>query len=203
MRPLASLTVVLAAAAAAGCTLTGCALGLPAPGAAGVTRTAVAGHTAVAGQTAAATTTAQATRAPAPLPPLADGVVGGWRHPLQAVQVFAATYVNWTAATVWDHLEALSEVSIGQARAAMRQAAAGVAGDYELHHSGIANSGTVEAVAPLDGRPHSYVVVTLERTTATAAGAYRDLPPAWHVTLATVAPVGRGLWVLSAWQPQS
>ena len=61
----------------------------------------------------------------------------------------------------------------------------------------------LEAVTPLPGHPHSYVVVTLERTTATASGAYRGLPPAWHVTLATVAPVGRGLWVLSAWQPQS
>ena len=166
------------------------------------TATAVTGTAAAAGSRNAAAAVITAAREPGRLPPLAGGVVGGWRHPLQAVQVFATAYSNWTAATVRDHLEALSEVSIGQARAAMRQAAAGVAGDYELHDAGIADSGTVEAVTPLPGHPHSYVVVTLQRTTATA-GAFRGLPAAWHVTLAMVAPVGAGLWVLGVWQPQS
>ena len=58
--------------------------------------------------------------------------------------------------------------------------------DYELQRGGIANSGTVEAVAPLPGRRDQYVVVTRERTTATDTTAYQGLRPAWHVALATV-----------------
>jgi hypothetical protein len=138
---------------------------------------------------------------PGPAPPQA--VAGGWRNPVEAVRVFAATYVNWTAATVSQRLRALSEVSIGQARAAMSLAAAGTASDVELHRGGIANAGTVEAVTALPGRSREYVVVTRERTTASNSSAYQGLAPAWHVTLATVAPVTGGLWVLSSWQPES
>ncbi len=60
--------------------------------------------------------------------------------------------------------------------------------DYELKRGGIANSGTVEAVAPLPGRRDQYVVVTRELTTATATRAYQGLRPAWHVALASARP---------------
>ena len=143
-----------------------------------------------------------------PTPARRQSVVGGWRTPAQAVAVFAATYVNWTAATVSVRLRALAEVSVGQARAAMLLAAAETAGDYELHRSGVANRGTVEAVAPLPASPGRYVVVTREQTTSAAGGTYRGLAPAWHVTLATVtrlpvAGVAGRLWVLSGWQAES
>lgn len=138
-----------------------------------------------------------------PTPPGRQAVVGGWRNPVQAVQVFAGAYINWTAQTVSDRLRALAEVSVGQARSAMQLAAAQADRDYELHRAGIANSGTVEAVTPLSGRPGSYVVVTLERTTASDSSAYRGLLPAWHVTIAGVTRVSGGLWVLSSWQPES
>ena len=62
---------------------------------------------------------------------------------------------------------------------------------------------SVEAVAPLDGRPGAFVVVTRESTTAANTDAYAGLRPAWHVTVATVAEVARGRWVLSGWQPES
>jgi hypothetical protein len=222
---LSRLVPVTAACAAAGCGLVpgGAATTGPAatgPGSAppvsasaavtpGASATSAASATSRASATSAAPATPAAKLAQAqrtheyPGPALRQGVVGGWRNPAQAVQVFADTYVNWTAATVSDRLRALAEVSVGQARSAVTLQAAQSVHDYELHRGGIANSGVVEAVAPVRGRARQYVVVTLERTTAAHSAAYQGLAPAWHVALATVTPVGAGLWVLSAWQPES
>jgi hypothetical protein len=133
----------------------------------------------------------------------ADHVTGGWRTPAGAVSAFATTYVNWTAATVAARLLSLSRASIGQARTVTARAAAEVADDRELHEGGVANAGTVEAIAPLSGRADAYAVVTRERTTATRDGAYHGLEPAWHVSVATVTRLSDGLWVLSGWQPEN
>jgi hypothetical protein len=46
-------------------------------------------------------------------------------------------------------------------------------------------------------------VVTLESTSATNTTAYQGLRPAWHVSLATVAELAGGRWVLSGWQPEN
>ncbi|HET8976515.1 MAG TPA: hypothetical protein VFN87_00055 [Solirubrobacteraceae bacterium] len=162
--------------------------------------------------TATALTTPSAGTTPTAPPTHTDGysapayhqsVIGGWRSPVQAVEVFTATYINWTAATVTARLQALAEVSVGQARSAMSLAASETARDYELQHGEVTNSGTVEAIAPVRGRNHEYAVITQERTSAARSGAYRGLAPAWHVTLATVTRVSGGLWVLSQWQPES
>jgi hypothetical protein len=119
------------------------------------------------------------------------------------VRSFASAYINWTADTVAGDMRALAARSIGQARSLLELAAAQTASDYELQRGGIANSGTVEAVAPLPGGgPDRYVVVTRESTTATNTTAYQGLQPAWHVAPATVARVG-GTWAVSGWQPQS
>jgi hypothetical protein len=120
-----------------------------------------------------------------------------------AVAVFAWAYINWNADTVSEDMRALAARSVGQARSAVQLAAGQTAGDYELRRGGIANSGVVEAVAPLTGRAGSYAVVTRELTTATATTAYQGLQPAWHVTIATVAQIAPGQWVVSGWQPQS
>ncbi|MGO9958755.1 MAG: hypothetical protein ACLP50_22795 [Solirubrobacteraceae bacterium] len=138
---------------------------------------------------------------PSPAPP--QTVLGGWRTPVQAVQVFATTYINWTADTISQRLRALSAVSVGQARSAVSLAAAGAANDDELHRGGIANEGVVEAIAPVIGRPHEYAVVTREQTSATNTSAYQGLAPAWHLSLATVTRSSSGLWVLSGWQPEN
>lgn len=122
---------------------------------------------------------------------------------LQAVAVFAAGYINWNAQTVAADMRALAAQSVGQARSEMQLTAAQTASDYELRRGGIANSGVVEVVAPLAGPPGRYVVVTRERTTATATDAYRGLRPAWHVAVASVVRVGPGRWAVSGWQPQS
>jgi hypothetical protein len=138
-----------------------------------------------------------------PTPAPVQTAPGGWRSPVQAVQVFSDVYINWTAATVATHLRLLGEASVGQARSAMALAAGQTGRDADLQRGGIANSGTVEAIAPVAGRHNVYAVVTLERTTATNNAAYRGLAPTWHVTLATVVRVERGLWTLSGWQPEN
>jgi hypothetical protein len=120
-----------------------------------------------------------------------------------AIRAFATAYVNWDTHTVVSVMRTLAAASIGQARSAMQLAGAGAARDYELRRGGIANSGTVEAIAPLSGSRDEFVVVTRERTTATNTTAYEGLRPAWHLTIATVTRVGAGAWVVSGWQPES
>ena len=120
-----------------------------------------------------------------------------------AIRAFADSYINWTAATVSNQMRTLATESIGQARSATALAAAQTAQDYELQRGGIANRGTVEAIAPLLGHRYVFVVVTRELTTATATNAYQGLRPAWHLALATVTQLSPGHWVLSAWQPEN
>jgi hypothetical protein len=122
---------------------------------------------------------------------------------ITAVAIFATAYINWNADSVSRVMAGLAARSIGQARSAMQLAAAHTAGDYELKRGGIANSGEVRAIAPLAGSPNHFVVVTLERTTATNTSAYQGLQAAWHLTIATVTQVGAGKWVLSGWQPEN
>jgi len=139
---------------------------------------------------------------PSPAPPL-ENAAGGLVSPAAAVAAFATAYINWNAQTVSQDLRALAAHSIGQARSAMQLAAAQTASDYELQRGGIANQGTVEAVAPLRGSDDQFVVVTRELTTATATTAYQGLQPAWHIAVATVTQQRPGQWVVSGWQPES
>ena len=123
--------------------------------------------------------------------------------PPQAIRAFATAYINWNAQTVSADMRSLAARSVGQARAAMTLAAAQTAGDYELREGGIANSGAVEAVAPLSGHAGEYVVVTQESTSASNTTAYQGLRPAWHLALATVERLPGGGWALSGWQPEN
>jgi hypothetical protein len=138
---------------------------------------------------------------PSPAPPRERVLGGGSASAVAAVRAFATAYVNWTASTVPSDMLALARRSVGQARSAAALAAVETARDYELQRGGVANTGTVEAVAPLGGA--RYVVVTRERTTASNSNAYDGLRPAWHVTVATVTELSAGRWVVSGWQPQS
>lgn len=125
------------------------------------------------------------------------------QSPIRAIEAFADAYINWHAGTVAADMRALAAASVGQARSAMQLAAATTAQDYELRRGGIANAGRVEAIAPVIGTRDEYAVVTREQTTATNSSAYQGLRPAWHVTLASVAEVAPGQWVLSGWQPET
>jgi hypothetical protein len=209
-----AVAVALALALALGLGVSGCGVALggrrsPAMTAASAT---VASASAVSGGAMSRSATTAGARAAVaradrtheyPTPAPRQAVIGGWRTPVEAVQVFATTYINWSAATVSTRLRALAEVSVGQARSAMSLAASETAQDYELHRGGIANSGVVEAIAPVRGHRDQYAVVTREQTTATNTGAYRGLAATWHVSLATVTRVQGGLWALSDWQPES
>jgi len=139
----------------------------------------------------------------APSRPLTQRTTGGRASAEQAIRRFATAYINWNAQTIAADMRALAAESIGQARSAAQLAAADTAQDYELRNAGIANSGTVEAIAPLSSQRDRYAVVTLERTTATNTTSYQGLRPAWHVALATVTELAPGRWVLSGWQPES
>ena len=138
-----------------------------------------------------------------PTPAGSERIAGRFGTPAVALDVFATAYINWTAATVAPSMRALAALSVGQARSAAALLASQAAQDYELKHGGVANSGTVQAIAQLGGSGQRYVVVTEERTTATATNAYAGLGPAWHVALAAVARVASGGWAVSSWQPQS
>lgn len=138
-----------------------------------------------------------------PSPPSAQRAITSFTAPEQAVNAFATAYINWTASNVTARLRTLAALTVGQARAAMTLAAAQTARDYELRRGGVANSGTVEAVAPIRGHPDQYAVVTREQTTATGTDAYRGLHPAWHVAVATVTRLAGGGWTLSGWQPEN
>ncbi len=157
---------------------------------------------ATAGNLRAKIAQAQATHEyPSPTPP-SETVAGGSPSPLAAVRSFASAYINWTADTVAADMRELAARSVGQARSALQLAAAETASDYELQQGGIANSGSVEAIAPLVGSRNEYVVVTLESTTATNTTAYQGLHPAWHVAIATVEQQQPGSWAVSGWQPE-
>ena len=130
-------------------------------------------------------------------------MAGGWRSPTEAVYVFATQYINWNAQDVSARLRALARVSVGQARSAASAAASQTASDAELKRGQVANSGVVEAIAPVIGHRYEYAVATRERTTANATNAYQGLAAQWHLALATVTRLKGGLWVLSDWQPEN
>jgi hypothetical protein len=121
----------------------------------------------------------------------------------EAVVAFADEYINWNAHTVSADMRTLAAESIGQAHSAMELAAGETARDYELQRGGIANSGQIEAVGPLSDSSDEWVVVTRERTTATATNAYQGLQPAWHVIVASAVELSSGRWVVSRWQPEN
>jgi hypothetical protein len=136
-------------------------------------------------------------------PPSRERVIGGASAAEQAIRAFAAAYINWNANSVARDMLVLAAESVGQARSATELAASETASDYELRRGGIANSGTVEAVAPLASGNNRYAVVTLERTTATNTDAYAGLAPAWHVTVAIATQLSPDRWVVSGWQPEN
>jgi hypothetical protein len=200
-----SLGAVVAAAVAAGA-VGGCGLSLG--GHPSSRRSASArGATPTASAPAAAGSRATLARAQRtheiPTPAPAEKAVGGWRSAVQAVQVFAQWYINWTAGSVATRLHVLAQIAVGQARSAMTLAAGQVGHDSSIALGGIANSGTVEAIAPVTGERDVYAVVTRERTTASHTSAYQGLRPAWHVTLATVTEMEGRLWTISGWQPEN
>lgn len=121
----------------------------------------------------------------------------------EALVAFASEYINWNSTNVTGDMRLLASQSVGQAHAEMELAAGETARDYELHRGGIANSGQVMGVAPCSGPGGRWVIVTRERTTATASSAYQGLAPAWHVIVGKAVELRPGRWAISLWQPES
>jgi hypothetical protein len=143
--------------------------------------------------------------APARAPRPASHQPNPYNSPLaaEALVAFANEYINWNSHNVASVMRLLASQSIGQAHAEMELAAGETARDYELHRGGIANSGQVEGVAPCGGPGGRWVIVTREKTTATASNAYQGLAPAWHVIVGKAVELRPGRWAISLWQPES
>jgi hypothetical protein len=109
----------------------------------------------------------------------------------------ALLYGNWTSASAAARLLQMAAVSVGQAHAELRQAAAQALTDRQ--QSGVRSSATIEATSVEDaGRRRVALVVTRERVWA------RDLPSTgwrYRVTTATLERRSDG-WVISRWAPQ-
>lgn len=172
-----------------------------------------AAHTTTASR-AATTTTATASDAADPVPErggtvpapaqasqrrLADGAATA--TPQAALARYARLEINWHASSLVARQRLLAAISLGQARAAALQAAAGAARDGELTHSHVTNTGQIIAITPGAGPAGGrWVIVITEMTTGT--GDYADLPAAIHVTYAQLTHTATG-WVVSQWSPQT
>jgi hypothetical protein len=183
--------------------LPGCSLGAKDPAQATSSAVASATSSDPAGSPAAGIVARADRTHEVPTPPGRQPLAGGWRSPTEAVYVFATQYINWTSHDVSARLRALARVSVGQARSAVSSAASQTAADDELRRGQLANSGVVEAIAPLIGHRYEYAVATRERTTGSRSGAYQGIAPEWHLAVATVTRLQGGLWVLSDWQPEN
>jgi hypothetical protein len=117
-----------------------------------------------------------------------------------AVERFAERYVNWTWRSLLGDQRRLAATAVGEARASELQAYAATERDTALARGRVFNSGTVIAVAPVNGGPgDEWACVTREQTGG--QGEYAALVAAYHVTLATVHPVPGG-FAVSSWRPE-
>jgi hypothetical protein len=117
--------------------------------------------------------------------------------PQATLELAARLYGNWTSANATRQLGRIAAVSVGQARAELRQAAAQSTVDHQQH--GARSSATVEAIRVLGRGPRRRaLVVTRERIVAP------DLPAEGWRYRVTVAAIERraGGWVISRWVPQ-
>jgi len=181
----------------------GCSPGSPDPAQTTSPAAAEAVTSTAVGSSVAATVTRADRTHEVPTPPGRQPVAGGWRSPTAAVYVVATQYINWNSQDLSARLRALARVSVGQARSAVSAAASETASDHELAQGQLANSGVVEAIAPVIGHRYEYAVATRERTTASGTDAYQGIAPEWHLAVATVTRLEGGLWVLSNWQPEN
>lgn len=137
---------------------------------------------------------------PAPPTPGSQRPAEVQRTPQTALSAFARLYVNWTYRTLSAEQHSLAAISVGAARLAEKQAAAGTAADTTINQGRIHNSGQVVSVGADLTQRGTWIVITREQTGGSAE--YEALPSSYHVTLAQVAQVPGG-YAVSEWLPQS
>ncbi len=126
-------------------------------------------------------------RVPVPAPPPAQTASSALSGSGHGGAQLRDRYINWTADTVATaHARARRDERRPGARRRWSWPRPRRPATTSSSAAGSANSGTVEAIAPLAGQRDRYVVVTRESTTATNTNAYQGLRPAWHVAIATV-----------------
>jgi hypothetical protein len=117
--------------------------------------------------------------------------------PRATLGLAARLYGNWTSATASRRLRRIAALSVGQAHAELRQAAAQAGVDRQQR--GVRSSATVEAISVRGrGARRRALVVTRERIVAP------DLPVEGRRYRVTVALLERRAdgWVISRWAPQ-
>ncbi len=158
--------------------------------------------------------TTESSRATPPEPP-ADGELPGTvpeelqqpeprrfptagRTPRQTLARAAALYGNWTSTTAAAQFRRIAALSVGEARAQLRESAAQSGTDPQ--QAGATSRSSVVAI-DVQGRgsQRRAAVVTRERVQAKGLP---DEDAQYRVTLATVERRG-GRWVISRWAPQS
>jgi hypothetical protein len=117
--------------------------------------------------------------------------------PQATLELAAGLYGNWTSATAGRRVRRIAALSVGQAYAELRQAAAQAGVDRQQR--GARSSATVEAISVRGRGPRRWaLVVTRERIVAP------DLPAEgwrYRVTVALLKRRADG-WVISRWAPQ-
>jgi hypothetical protein len=117
--------------------------------------------------------------------------------PRATLELAARLYGNWTSATAGRRLRRIAALSVGQAHAELRQAAAQAGVDRQQRDA--RSSATVEAISVRGrGARRRALVVTRERIVAP------DLPVEdrrYRVTVALLERRADG-WVISRWAPQ-
>lgn len=117
--------------------------------------------------------------------------------PQVTLALAAQLYGNWTSTTAAGQLRRIAALSVGQAHAELRQAAAQAVLDHQQR--GVRSRATVEAISVRGNGPRRRgLVVTREQIVAP------DLPSEGWRYRVTIAALERRLngWVIARWTPQ-
>lgn len=118
--------------------------------------------------------------------------------PRQTLTIAASLYGNWTSATAPARFRRIAAISVGEARAQLRETAAQSGVDSQ--QAGTRSRSRVVAIDITEkGARRRGVIVTRERVIAKGIP---DEGAQYRVTLATVVRRGER-WVISRWAPQS
>jgi outer membrane murein-binding lipoprotein Lpp len=120
------------------------------------------------------------------------------RTPVAALSAFSELYGNWSYRTLPADQRHLAAISVGSARLAEQQAAAG--SHAELARGRVWNHAQLISIGRDKQQPGAWVIVTLERTGGDTE--YEGLPASYHVTLARLAQLPGG-YAISLWAPQT